>query len=105
FVLDVLITACVFITFVASIGAAVQNYRRGERQAPAWFAFAWQGLLTGVVGIVIGAILIGAIGQTGGASSATTYTNGMPTVHMSAGNFSQPSVTIAKGAKLLLVDD
>ena len=54
--------------------------------------------------MVIGAILIAAIGQTS-APIGTTYTNGAPTVHMSAGNFSQPSVTIPKGSKLLLVDD
>ncbi|MBA2285286.1 MAG: hypothetical protein H0W02_07390, partial [Ktedonobacteraceae bacterium] len=50
------------------------------------------------------AILIASIGQTS-APTGATYTNGMPTVHMSAGNFSQPSVTLPKGSKLLLVDD
>ena len=54
--------------------------------------------------MVIGAILIAAIAQTS-APTGTTYTNGMPSVHMSAGNFSQSSVTISKGSKLLLVDD
>src|SRR6266700_5312787 len=104
FVLDVLIIAFVLVTFGASIGATVQNYRQGEaraeRQAPRWLPSA----LTGVAGIVIGAILIAAIAQTN-APTGTTYTNGAPTVHMSAGNFSQPSVTISKGSKLLLVDD
>jgi plastocyanin len=100
FVLDVLIIAFVLVTFGASIGAAVQNYRQSERQAPRWLPSA----LTGVAGIVIGAILIAAIAQTN-APAGTTYTNGAPTVHMSAGNFSQPSVTLSKGSKLLLVDD
>ncbi len=100
FVLDVLIIAFVVVTFGASIGATVQNYRQGVRQAPRWLPSA----LTGVVGMVIGAILVAAIAQTS-APTSTTYTNGMPTVHMSAGNFSQPSVTISKGSKLLLVDD
>jgi plastocyanin len=54
--------------------------------------------------MVIGAILIAAIAQPS-APTGTTYTNGMPTVHMSAGNFDQPSITISKGSKLLLVDD
>ncbi len=54
--------------------------------------------------MVIGAILIGAIVQPA-ASAGTTYTNGVPTVHMSAGNFDQSSVTIPKGSKLLLVED
>ncbi len=100
FVLDILIIAFVLVTFGASIGATVQNYRHGERKAPRWLSSA----LTGVAGIVIGAIFIAAIGQTS-APTGTTYTNGVPTVHMSAGNFSQPSVTISKGSKLLLVDD
>ncbi len=100
FVLDILIIACAFVTFGASIGATVQNYLLGKRQAPRWLSSA----LTGIAGMVIGAILIAAIGQTS-ASTGTTYTNGVPTVHMSAGNFSQPSVTLPKGSKLLLVDD
>lgn len=57
-------------------------------------------LIRRVAGMVIGAILIAAIGQTS-APTGTTYTNGAPTVHMSAGNFSQPSVTIPKGSNLL----
>ena len=54
--------------------------------------------------MVVGAILIAAIAQPG-ASSGTAFTNGVPTVHMSAGSFDQPSITISKGSKLLLVDD
>lgn len=100
FVLDILIIAFALVTLGASIGATVQNYRLGERKAPRWLSSA----LTGIGGMVIGAILIAAIGQTS-APTGTTYTNGVPTVHMSAGNFSQPSVTISKGSMLLLVDD
>ena len=102
FVLDVLIIAFVFVTFGASIGATVQNYRQGERQAPRWLPSA----LTGVAGMVIGAILIAAIAQPAATTStAATTANGVPTVHMNAANFTQPSVTISKGSKLLLVDD
>jgi hypothetical protein len=100
FVLDVLITALVFVAFAASIGALVQNYRSGDPSAPRWLPAA----LSGVVGVVIGAILIAAIAQPGSAAG-TSYTNGVATVHMSAGNFDQASVTIAKEARLLLVDD
>ena len=100
FVLDVLITAWVVVAFGASIGATIQNYRKASRQAPPWLSAA----LTGVAGMVIGAILIAAIAQPG-APPGTTSTNGVPTVHMSAGNFDQPSITISKGSKLLLVDD
>jgi len=100
FVLEVLITACMVVTFGASIGAAVQNYRKASRRAPLWLPAA----LTGVAGMVIGAILIAAIAQPV-APAGTTSTNGVPTVHMSAGNFDQPSIMISKGSKLLLVDD
>lgn len=100
FVLDILIIAFALVTLGTSIGATVQNYRLGEQHAPHWLSSA----LIGIAGMVIGAILIAAIGQPN-APTSTTYTNGVPTVHMSAGNFSQPSVTIPKGSMLLLVDD
>ncbi len=102
FVLDILIIAFVVVTLGASIGAAVQNYRQSERKAPPWLPSA----LTAIAGVVIGAILIAAIAQPAATTgTGTTYTNGVPTVHMSAGNFTQPFVTISKGSKLLLVDD
>jgi plastocyanin len=100
FVLDGIITGFLLVGFGAGIGAAVQNYRKVSRQAPGWLPSA----VSLDAGMVIGAILIGAIAQPP-ASAGTTYTNGMPTVHMNAGNFDQPSVTIPKGSKLLLVDD
>ena len=58
--------------------------------------------------MLLGVILIAAIAQSGppgAASTGTTSTNGVPTVHMGVANFTQSSVTIAKGSKLLLVDD
>jgi len=100
FVLDILIIAFMLVTFGAGIGATVQNYRQGERKAPRWLSSA----LTGVAGMVIGAIFIAAIAQPS-APTGATYTKGVPNVHMSAGNFSQPSVTLPKGSKLLLVND
>jgi plastocyanin len=101
FVLDVLITACMVVTFGASIGASVHNYRKESRQAPTWLPAA----LTGVIGMIIGAIIIAAIAQPGVPTTGTTLTNGVATVHMSAGNFDQSTITISKGSKLLLVDD
>ena len=103
FVGVVIITAIAIIAFGGSVGAAVQNYRQGNwqsRQAPRWLPAA----LSLVVGLVIGAIFIGAIAQET-VASGTTYTNGVPTVHMGAGSFLQTSVTITKGSKLMLVDD
>src|SRR2546423_4679715 len=92
--------ALALLAFGGSLGAAVENYRKASRQAPRWLPAA----LGLVVGMVIGAIFIGAISQPS-VAIGTTYTNGVPTVHMGAGNFLQSSVTIPKGSKLLLVDD
>jgi plastocyanin len=93
---DVLVVACAILAFGGSIGAAVQNSRQGSRQAPRWLPSA----LSLVAGMAIGAL------AQPPAAAGTTYTNGMPTVHMmGAGNFLQSSVTIPKGSKLLLVDD
>jgi plastocyanin len=100
FVGVVLAFALAILAFGGSTGAAVQNYRQGSRQAPRWLPAA----LSVVVGMVIGALLIGAIAQES-LATGTTYTNGVPTVHMGAGSFVQSSVTIPKGSKLLLVDD
>src|SRR6266699_5951483 len=72
FVLDILIIAFVLVALGASIGATVQNYRQGERKAPRWLSSA----LTGVAGIVIGAIFIAAIAQPS-APTGATYTKGV----------------------------
>ena len=102
FALDVLIIAFIFMALGASIGAAVQNYRKGERRTPRWLSSA----ITGIVGVAIGGILIAAIAQPiTTTSTVATTTNGVPTVHMGPGSFLQPSVTVTKGSKLLLVDD
>lgn len=100
FVIILLIFACAVVALGAGISATVQNYRRGERRAPRWLASA----LTGVAGVVIGAILIAAIAQPTVSTSSTT-TNGVPAVHLGPSSFIQSSVTIAKGSQLLLVDD
>ncbi len=97
---DVLVLACAILAFGGSIWAAVQNYRKTNRQAPRWLPSA----LSLVAGMIIGALFIGAISQPP-AAAGTTYTKGVPTVHMGAGSFLQSSVTISKGSKLLLVDD
>jgi plastocyanin len=105
FVMDLLMIAFATITLGASIGAAVQNYRQGGERPPRRLPFALTGLVAGVAGMLIGAILIAAIAQPGTVATSIAYTNGVPTVHMSAANFTQSSVTIAKGSNLLLVDD
>lgn len=108
FIMDSLLIACTALTLGASIGAAVHNYRQRERQVPGLLPTVMTGLVAGVAGMFIGAILIAAIAQLGATSTTSTSTtslNGVPTVHMSAANFTQSSITISKGSKLLLVDD
>ena len=99
FVGNVVICALALLGFGGSLTEAVRLYRGGSF-APRWLSPA----LGVVVGMVIGAIFIGAISQPA-APAGTTYTNGVPTVHLSAGSFDQTTVTIATGSKLLLVDD
>jgi plastocyanin len=96
----VITLACTLLVVGCSAGAALQNYRQRDRQAPRLLPAA----LTLVAGMAIGAIFIGALSQPP-IPVGTTYTNGVPTVHMNATNFDQPSVTISKGSKLMLVDD
>lgn len=102
FVGDIIVDAVTLVALGASLAAAIQSARHGGRQAPRWLPQA----ATLVIGLVIGALYIGALSQPAAvASSGTTFTNGVPTVHMNAGNFTQSSVTIPAGDKLLLVDD
>lgn len=88
---------------VASFASLVEHIRQVAGPTPGWF----RSLLLVASGIVVGAVLIGAISQGGAAAETTqtTYTNGVPTVHMNIDSFEQSSVTITKGSKLLLVDD
>jgi plastocyanin len=103
FVIILLVVWCSVVALGTSIGTLVQNYRQGERRRPRWLTPA----LTGMAGVLVGAILIAAISQPGAtaATTGTTSTNGMPTVHLGISSFSQSTVTVPKGSKLLLVDD
>lgn len=98
---DVIICVLLLVAFVASIGTVWQAFRPQEsRKLPRWFRSS----VNVIVGMAIGAVLIGGLAQPA-APAGLTYTNGVPTIHMDAGSFLQPSVTIAKGSKLLLMDD
>jgi plastocyanin len=92
------------IGLVASIAWFVEHIRQRVKPSPRWL----QSLIMLACGLVLGAVLIASISQsptTASAFTQTTYTNGVPTVHMGIDNFDQSSVTIPKGSKLLLVDD
>jgi plastocyanin len=94
---------CVFslIAIYAGIGATVQNYRNAVRQTPRWLP----SLLAALGGLVLGALLVAFLVQATPAPSTTAAINGEPAVHMGVSNFTQSSVTIAKGSKLMLIDD
>jgi hypothetical protein len=98
FIGEMLVIANTIIAFGVTIGITLQDYRKDNRKAPRWLP----SLLCGTLGLVIGASFIGGLAQSY-AAPALTYTNGVPTLHVSAGNFDLPSVTIPKGSKLLLV--
>lgn len=107
FAMDTLAVAFVLLALGANIGAATVNYR-GNRPPLRFTGFrrpVFTGLVALIVGLFLGALVIGAMAQPAVASTATQYTNGVPTVHMTAENFVQPTVTISTGSKLLLVDD
>lgn len=98
FIGEMFIIANSIIAFVATFGIILRDYHGGSRKAPRWLP----SVLCGVIGLVIGASYIGGLAQPYNIP-ALTYTNGVPTLHVSAGNFDLSSVTIPKGSKLLLV--
>ena len=101
FLLSLLICAFAIVAVGAGIGATVQNYRGTARHAPRWLPMP----LAALSGFILGALLVALLVQATPAASSTTSVNGVPAVHMGVGNFSQSSVTVPKGSKLLLIDD
>src|SRR5258708_6180408 len=87
-----------------------------KRQPPAtlgWLIIVGL-ILTAIPSIVIWAtvgndaialLIIAAVLLISPGLLATASPGAEPAVHMSAGNFTQSSITITKGAKLMLVDD
>lgn len=91
---------CMITATWTGISTGVQNYRHPGRQAaPRWFSAA----MTGMIGLLLGSLLIAAIGQPGSAATVDTSGNGI--IHMRVANFEQPTMTISKGKKLELVND
>jgi plastocyanin len=98
FVAIMFMIGCWIMEGVTGIGATVQNYQTRERKLPRWFPT----VIAGATGIVLGAILIGAILQPG-TNTTTSASNGV--VHMGPGNFVQSTVNVQKGSKLQIIDD
>lgn len=92
---------CMGVTVVAGIAAVIQNYSQCVRHTPRWYGFA----LTGLLGVLVGAILLGSFAPPPQVSASAAVTNGETTVHLGISNFSQTSVTLTKGSKVLLIDD
>lgn len=88
------------IGFGSGIAATIENYRSPGTLRPRWFGPT----LNILIGVWLGAVLIGALSQPGVAAAATT-TNGEPTVHLGISSFSPKSITITRGQTLLIVDD
>lgn len=79
----------------------VQAFLGAPGQAPRWMTPA----ITGMVGLTLGALLIGAIAQPSGASGAASTTTGTETVHMTASTFAPNIVALHTGDTLTVVDD
>ena len=92
---------CMVMAIWTGISTGIQNYRQREQQTtPRWFSPT----LTGMIGLLLGAILIAAIIQPGSAA-ATIDTSGNGIVHMGATTFGQTVMTIPKGKNIELVND
>jgi plastocyanin len=89
------------VTFAASAAATIQNYASADRGRPAWLTPA----LTALAGIVVGALLLGALVQPAPAATGAASTiNGVPAVHLGTG-FDETSITIPVGSRLIFADD
>jgi len=96
FAVTVCILACTVLVAVAGIGAGVQNYRGGARSTPSWLP----ALLSGLAGLVVGALVVaGIVAVTAHSAAAGTV------VHMGPATFVQPTASVPTGASLQLVDD
>ena len=99
---ELLALAFALAVIVVGIGATVQNYRGGQPRPQHWL----QPFLVGFTGIVVGMLIITAlVAANPVTSSASSTTNGVPTVHLTTNNFAQNVVLVPRGDKLLIVDD
>lgn len=89
------------LTFGASLAATIQSYLGRDQGRPRWLTSA----VSGFAGVVIGALLLGALAQPAPAVTAASTIGSVPAVHLGLGNFDQPAVTIPVGSKLILADD
>ena len=98
----VLIYALAAVALVCGVAAAIQRSRGTDHHAPRWLGSLLTGLGCLAAGMIVVALLVAASPQS---TTASTSTDGMPTVHMAGSNFLTNIVLVPKGGKLLLVDD
>jgi plastocyanin len=104
FMLIVLVIAFGLVALVASLVAAIRNFRGlgHESRLPRFSGFLLSGFAGIVLGMIIISLIVTVIPQT---AVASTGSNGQPAVHMTANNFVQNVVLVPKGEKLLIVND
>jgi plastocyanin len=102
FIINLLALAFALVSIVAAIGAVSRKNRHLEPPEARKVNLSLSIFTAFVVGMIIVSLLATANPPT---STASTTTNGMPTVHMSPTVFAQDVVLVPKGSKLLLVDD
>jgi plastocyanin len=102
FTVIVILFWCMILTVIFGVAAVVQNYSRSDHGAPPpWFRQA----LTGLIGLLIGAVLLGAFAPIPVAAVASTAADGATIIHLGVSSFSETQVTLSKGSKLLFIDD
>ncbi len=101
FIVSLLICLFAIVSICTGVSATIQNYNGMAQRTPRWLPFSF----TALGGFVLGIVLVTLLVQAAPAAGSTTTVNGEPAVHMGASNFTQASVTIPKGSKLLLIDD
>jgi plastocyanin len=79
----------------------VQAFRGAAGQAPRWMTPA----VSAMVGLTLGALLIGLIAQPEGASGAASTKVGTETVHLTSSAFAPNIIALHKGDTLTVVGD
>lgn len=79
----------------------IQTLRGQATRAPRWVGLATPAM----VGVIIGAMFIGAIAQPSGASGSSSVTSGTETVHLGAHTFAPDIIALHTGDTLTVVDD
>lgn len=100
----VIIFGCALVTVVTGIAARMQGpgVQGPGPSAGKWLPSFLSGMGGLAVGMIVIAVLIGSMPQSGVVASTT---NGMPTVHTAGGRFLTNIVLVAKGESLVLTND